>query len=47
MVGIDPTYDRLYDPQQAEPAGWCPVCGAEIWEAGQDVCTRCEEREER
>lgn len=45
MIGVDPAYDYLYDPQQAKPAGRCPCCGAEIWEDGQDLCSRCIETE--
>lgn len=45
MIGIDPDFDCLSDPQQAAPAGWCPVCGAEIWEDGQELCGRCRRRD--
>ena len=41
MIGINPDADYLLDPQQATPAGWCPVCGTKIWEDGQELCRRC------
>lgn len=41
-IGIDPDLDGLLDPQQCLPAGWCPECGAEIWEEGKELCARCE-----
>lgn len=47
MIGIDPDYDYLYDPQQRRPAGWCPVCGQEIYADGKNLCPRCEEMEEQ
>ena len=46
MIGINPDLDYLFDPQQAKPAGWCPNCGMEIWEPGQELCTRCRRMEE-
>lgn len=46
MIGIDPDRDILYDPQQQRPAGWCPVCGREIYAEGENLCTRCKEMEE-
>lgn len=46
LIGIDPDYDHLYDPQQARPAGECPICGAEIWGIDHNLCVRCEERSE-
>ena len=46
MIGIDANLDYLLDPQQAIPAGQCPICGAEIWGIGQDVCGRCGREEE-
>lgn len=45
MIGIDPDLDGLYDPQMRYPAGWCPVCKREIYEYGQNLCTRCRELE--
>lgn len=47
MIGIDPDCDILYDPQQSRPAGWCPVCGREIYAEGENLCTRCKETEEQ
>lgn len=41
-IGIDSNLDGLLDPQQRPPAGWCPQCGAEIWEGGKELCARCE-----
>ena len=46
MIGIDPACDHLYDYQQSRPAGWCVECGAEIWEDGQELCTRCRRMED-
>ena len=46
MIGINPDFDYLYDPQQAKPAGWCLLCGAEILEQGQELCVRCRRWEE-
>ena len=43
-IGIDPDYDYLHDPQRSPPAGWCPICGAEIWTIGKELCIRCERR---
>ena len=45
MIGIDPDCDFLYDPQQSCPAGWCPVCGREIYAAGENLCRKCKEME--
>lgn len=41
LIGIDPAYDYLYDPQQAAPAGWCPLCGADIC-GDSELCQRCQ-----
>lgn len=41
IIGIDTTYDYLYDPQQAKPAGWCPLCGAEIC-GDAELCIWCQ-----
>lgn len=41
MLGINPDFDHLYDPQQQRPAGWCPLCRSEIWEPGHNLCSRC------
>lgn len=38
-------YEFMTDPQQMRPAGWCPVCGMEIWADGKDLCRRCEREE--
>lgn len=46
MIGYNPDFDFLYDPQQRIPAGRCSRCGAEIWEEGKDLCAKCESREE-
>lgn len=43
MIGINPDYDWMFDPQQARPVGYCPVCGREIYGGGRDICGRCEE----
>lgn len=29
------------DLQQEYPAGWCPGCGREIYEWGQETCPEC------
>lgn len=46
MIGINPDYDYLYDPQQQRPAGKCPYCGSEIWGFGQNLCRRCQRAED-
>lgn len=33
------------DPQQFPPAGWCPICGAEIYAEGENLCEKCREKE--
>lgn len=35
------------DLQQEPPAGWCPVCGREIYADGENLCRRCKEMEEQ
>ena len=35
-------YIEMTDLQQLSPAGWCPCCGAEIYAASRDLCTRCQ-----
>ena len=40
IIGINPDYDYMFDPQQAEPQGWCPVCG------DAELCRRCQEEME-
>lgn len=47
MIGVNPSFDFLYDPEQARPAGWCPVCGREIFADGENLCRRCKEMEEQ
>lgn len=44
MIGIDPDFDFLYDPQQSRPAGWCPVCRREIYADGRELCGSCAEK---
>ena len=43
MIGIDPNFDYLYDPQQAPVYGFCEKCGREIYARGKDLCELCEE----
>lgn len=43
MIGINPDYDWMFDPQQAKPVGYCPICGREIYAEGRDICEHCEE----
>lgn len=43
IIGIDPDYDYLYDPQQARPVGWCRICKKEIYTPGRDVHEECED----
>lgn len=38
-------YVYMMDPQQERPAGWCPVCGCEIWAEGENLCARCRNKE--
>ena len=45
IIGIDPNYDYLYDPQQAPVVGFCTRCGREIYAHGCELCRRCEEDE--
>lgn len=41
-ISIEPT---LYmDPQAVKPAGFCPVCGGELYRPGLS-CLRCERDE--
>lgn len=44
MIGINPDYDYLFDPQQVPPVGFCERCGGEIYARGKDLCERCEDR---
>ena len=46
MIGINPDFDYLYDPQQRMPDGKCPECGMEIWGFGQNLCWRCQRAED-
>lgn len=43
MIGYDPDYDYLLDPQQASAVGFCQNCGREIYTVGKDFCDDCEE----
>ena len=43
IIGIDPTYDYLYDPQRVPAVGFCKRCGGEIYHAGDELCERCKE----
>ena len=45
MIGINPDFDFLYDPQQALVYGFCEKCGREIYARGKDLCERYEEEE--
>ena len=45
MIGINPDFDYLYDPQQRRPDGRCPECGSEIWGIGHNLCSRCRRHE--
>ena len=31
----------LVDVQGLPPRGWCEDCGAEVWQAGERLCSRC------
>ena len=41
MIGINPDFDYLYDPQQRK-ASVCECCGGAIY--GDSICLRCERR---
>lgn len=41
MVGINPDFDYLYDPQQARPVCLCANCGREIYAKGREFCDDC------
>lgn len=43
MIGINPDFDFLYDPQQALVYGFCEKCGREIYSFGFDLCIYCRE----
>ena len=42
-MGMRPSIEQILyiDPQAAVPAGFCPVCGGELYAPGL-VCLRCE-----
>lgn len=46
MIGINPDFDFLYDPQQAPVYGFCEKCGREIYTFGFDLCIDCREESE-
>lgn len=41
LVGINPDYDYLFDPQQARVFGFCACCGREIYAPFKETCDRC------
>lgn len=41
MVGINPDFDYLYDPQQVLPVCLCANCGREIYAKGREFCDDC------
>jgi predicted amidophosphoribosyltransferase len=41
MVGINPDYDFLYDPQQAKTLCFCSCCGGEIYRSDTEICDDC------
>lgn len=43
IIGINPDYDYLYDPQQAPTYGYCESCGADIYARGETLCSECRE----
>ena len=43
MIGINPDYDYLFDPQQKRPDKICEICGEHCF--GR-ICLRCERRME-
>jgi hypothetical protein len=42
MIGFDPDFDYLYDPQQMPPVGFCVCCGREIYVMFRETCERCQ-----
>lgn len=46
MVGINPDFDYLYDPQQRRPVGLCVNCGSEIYSGTEDLCEECRDEME-
>jgi hypothetical protein len=41
IIGINPDYDYLYDPQQAPTYGCCERCGQELFAKGAKFCSWC------
>lgn len=41
MIGYDPDFDYLYDPQQAPAVCRCVCCGREIYSLPSETCDRC------
>lgn len=41
MIGMNPDFDYLYDPQQGKVYGFCSVCGREIYRPFKETCDRC------
>ena len=41
MIGVNPDFDYLYDPQQAQPYAFCNCCGGEIYRPFTDTCDTC------
>ena len=41
MIGYNPDFDYLYDPQQNRPTGKCVCCGREIYTLFSDTCPIC------
>lgn len=41
QIGINSTFDCLFDRQQDNPVGFCPVCGREIYNRQDDLCIWC------
>lgn len=39
-------YVYMMDSQQIPPAGWCPICGCEIYAEGENLCSRCRKEAE-
>jgi len=42
MIGFDPNFDYLLDPQRQRPLRFCEGCGGEIY--GSGGCIRCQRR---
>lgn len=43
IIGANPNYDYLLDPQQERPAGFCQICGREVYAEGEELCVECRE----